>query len=245
MSLPIPSLPSGSGVFTLSSASYSLALPNTVTSGNEDRDGTVYHAEVVGKGGTVLNRTQTLDAIEVELSGVLFSESDVATVKKIVGQGRVTVSREGLTLEGGVTGYRVRERVLSELWDFRLTVLANDYYWTGASVTSANNPTSVTNSGDLVTPPTLTITGGTGGATEASVSIGGSVATYTGPIGAGSVLVIECDTLGVTLDGSGVLGGMNSSFFTSPIGIVPGSNVVGFTVTGAADLVVSYQERYL
>lgn len=245
MSLPIPKLPSGLGAFALSSSSHSLTLPNTVTSGSEERSGTAYHAEVEGKSGTVRNRASSLEAIEIDLSGVLFGPTEVSTVKKIVGDGRVTLTRDERTLVGDVTAYQVRERITGKVWDFQLTLLSNEHYWAGEDVTSVPNPTLVNNSGDLSVHPVFTITGGVGGATEASVSIGSRAATYTGAIASGETLVVDCETLEAKLAGAGVLGGMNAGFFTRPPELVPGSNGITFTVTGAADLVVSYTERHL
>lgn len=245
MSLPVPVVPSGLGAFSLSSASYSLSLPNTITSGRERRDGTVYHADVVGKSGTVRNRAPSLDAIEIELSGMLLNSTDVIMAKKIIGESRVTLSRGGLTLEGGVTEYQIRERITSKLWDFRLTILSEKHYWTGDTILSGPNPVSIVNSGDIVSPPTLAFTGGSGGATGVSTTIGGRTATYNGALGLGEVLTIDCESLEASLNGSGVLGGMNSAFFTKPPRINPGVNTVITSVVGSASLAVSFTERLL
>lgn len=245
MSLPIPSLAGGAGAFSLSSSSFSIDLPKTVTSGPESRDGSIYHVSVPGADGSLLTRTPSLDSINLTLSGILTEQSDADTVKRIVGQKKVTVSRGSRTLDGDVVGFRVRERVTGKLWDFDLEIQSTQHYWKGASNASASNPATVTNSGDLRVFPVIRFTGGVGGATAFSVSINGRTATFTGAVGNGNEVVIDCLDRTVTNDGINSLNSMNSNFFVAPPYLDPGSNTITISVTGAGSVVIEHTDWYL
>lgn len=245
MSLPIPSLPGGAGALTLSSASYSINLPNTVSTGSERRSGEAYHSRVTGKDGSVLTRTASLDPIDLRLSGVLFNQSDVDDVRGAIGQKRVTVSRGSRTLDGDVVDFSVRERVTGKVWDFTLEVQSTQHYWKGASNSSGTDPASVTNNGDLRVFPVIRFTGGVGGATVVTVSINGKSATYTGSVANGDELIIDCLRRTVTNDGLNSLNSMNDSFFVSPPYLDPGSNAITISVTGAGSVVIEHTDWYL
>lgn len=245
MSLPIPSIAGGAGAFTLSSSSYSLDLPNTVTSRPEGRDGTAYHASVPGADGSILTRSASLDPIEIDLRGILTSQSDADTVKKIVGQKRVTLFRGSRTLDGDVVDFTVRERVYGKVWDFSLTILSTQHYWKGAANSSAANPATVTNSGDLRVFPVIRFIGGVGGATAFTVSINSRNAAFTGAVGSGDEVVIDCLKRAVTNDGLNALNSMGASFFVAPPYLNPGSNTISISVTGAGSVVIEHVDWYL
>lgn len=245
MSLPKPSLPNALGAFTITSASFSVALPNTIDSAEERRSFTAYVENVDSLDGGIRTRPTSRDPIELSISGSIASPSIARDIRRTLGEKSVTVTRSELDLECEVVDFALKEVVTNELWNFAASFVSPKGYWSGGEIVTSANPTSVSNSGDIETYPRLLVTGGVGGATAVSISIDGREALYSDTIGAGQVLSIDSFAGTANLDGVGVLSNMNDEFFTNPIRIPPGSHAVTYSITGAADVVIRFEERYL
>ena len=245
MSLPIPTLPSASSAFTLTSGGFTCVLPNYVDSDAESRSASARIESLTGLSGGIRTRNVTFDPISLNLSGYILDSTTATAFKRVVGQGTITVTRDSKTLTGDVTNYSIKEDVSNTLWPFTLSIQSPQWYWLSTQETSGSNPSTITNDGDVTVRPIINFTGGSGGATVCSVTINGAVATYTGTLALGQVLSINCDKYTATVNGTNVLSSMNDSFFTNSPFLIPGSNSVTFSVTGTATAVILHTEGYL
>lgn len=245
MSLPIPSLPNSTGVFTITSPSFSVTLPNTMDTAEERRSFTNYIENVDALDGGIRTRPTSRDPIELSISGIITSSSVARDVRRVLGEKSVTVTRHGLDLACEVSDFSLKEDVTNELWRFSASFVSPAGYWSGDLVTTASNPSTVTNNGDVESFPRLIVTGGSGGATSVSVIVSGREISYTGTIANGEVLLVDCLEGQAKLDGVGVLSSMNDEFFTNPLRLTPSVNSVSYSITGSASVVFQFQERYL
>lgn len=245
MSLPVPSLPNQTGAFSITAGGDTLNLPHTFDSDDENRGVRSFSNTLDGSDGSIKTRDAAFDPISIEITGYMFSANDVQRLRRIIGYKRVTLSRGSRTLIGDVVGFSTKVRVENKIWVISLTVESNWYYWLGEEIESDDDPTSVVNNGDLLIYPTITFTGGSGGATKVGVTMSGRELTYTGSVGLDEVLVIDCENLTATLEGDGALSGMNAGFFTTTPYLLPGANDVTLDVTGAGTTVITFSERYL
>lgn len=273
MSLPIPLLPSA-GAFKVESTIIDLGevvLPSTINPDSESRSATSYANRPDGLSGSIFERAAAFDPINFSLSGPITDASIIAKLKQIIGLGRVRITRDfnvlgqvlfqgsqftynskkiffnpsGFTLSGDIVDWTLKERVRGSVWDFELGIQSNEYYWSGKQVTSGFNPTSVVNNGDFSVYPTIRVTGGPSTASSCTVDINGGIATFTGAIGNGEILAIDCENLTVTLDGANSLNSMNAEFYSAPPILHPGTNSTSVTIGGDATLVIEFTERHL
>lgn len=245
MSLPIPSLPNSTGVFTITSPSFSVTLPNTMDTAEERRSFTNYIENVDALDGGIRTRPTSRNPIGLSISGIITSSSVARDVRRVLGEKSVTISRGGLSLSAEVSDFSLKEDVTNELWRFSSSFTSAAGYWSGGYTTTSADPSLVVNNGDIESFPRLIVTGGVGGATSVFVSFGSRDALYTGVIAEGETLVIDCFEGRVRLDGTNVLSSMNDDFFTNPPRLSPGSNSVTYSITGAASVVFYFEERYL
>lgn len=274
MSLPIPVLPN-LGEFKIESTVTDLGqitLPSTVNSGSESRSATHYANRPDGLDGSIFERAPAFEPIGMTLSGPLMDYTTVRKLKRIIGLGRVKITRSfnnsevatfsstpstygsevvtfsslnNYTLNADVVDWSLKEMVLGSVWNFDMGVQSNQYYWSGDLITSSTNPSVVTNTGHFSVYPTLKFTGTGSGATVLTVDINGAIATFTGTVASGEVLIIDCENLTVVLDGANSLDSMNAEFYSAPPILYPGDNDVTITLTGTADLVVEFTEKHL
>lgn len=255
MSLPTPALPSNSGAFTIRGGPFQCALPTTVDSDEESRSGVSYLQDVPGVDGEIRTRNSKLAGITLSITGVIQDAATVQDFKRVVGQKRVVVERDGLTLTGDVTTYRIKEVNTNAVWEFTLTVDSAEHYWSGSNIESAgsvvstgfdsgvfNTVVEVVNPGDLTVLPTIRVVGPSGGLTSVKVEALNGVAEYVGPVGQGEVLLMRCFNVTADLDGVGVLSAMQPEFFTNPPRLTPGLNTVVITsaVDGSTEPVVDF-----
>jgi len=255
VSLPTPALPSNAGPFTIRAGSFECVLPTTVDSDEEARSGVSYLQDIPGVDGEVRTRNSKLAGITLSITGVIQDSTIAQDFKRVVGQKRVVVARDGLTLTGDVTSYRIKEVNTNAVWEFTLTVDSPQHYWSGSNVESAGTVVStsfdsgvfttvveVTNPGDLSVFPTVRVVGPSGGLTSVKVEALNGVAEYVGPVGQGKVLLMRSFDVTADLDGVGVLSGMQPEFFTNPPQFTPGVNTVTVTsvVGGSTEPVVDF-----
>jgi len=245
VSLPTPTLPSTVGAFSIASTNFSVDLPSTMDSDVERRSFNNYIEDVPGLDGGVRTRGSARSTIDLSISGFLTSSSLAQDLRRTLGEGSVTITRGSRTLSCEVSDFSLKEVVTGKLWNFSGSFVSPSGYWSGGYTTTSADPSTVTNNGDLATFPRLIITGGAGGATEVTASTSGRTVTYTGGIADGETLVIDTFEGVATLDGVPVLANLNSSFFTNPLRLVPGSNTITYSVTGTASVVFYFEERYL
>jgi len=245
VSLPTPTLPSTTGAFSITDGVRVVPLPNTVNSDTESRTARSYSNSPDGVSGSVFRRSLSFDPITLQLSGPIMDQSLISDLSRVLASGRVVVTRGSRTLEGDVVSWSLKQVVSGSLWNFVVTIESNWFYWKGSEETSTTNPTQVTNGGDFFVYPTISFVGGTGGASEVSVTINDGVATYTGAVAQSEELVVDCDQLTATLEGVNVLSGMNASFYVEPPRLLPGLNTITINNTGSADVVLTWTERYI
>jgi len=127
--------------------------------------------------------------------------------------------------------------------EFKLTFRAYPYWEDSTETTTAVTGTSgsVSNGGDLETPPTFEITCNAAFGSGITVDIGGDTFTYESSLASGDFLVVDTESFEVTKNGSGAISGVaTGSAFPA---LAAGSN----TVTKSSsdfDLDVKYRQRY-
>jgi len=245
VSLPIPEVPTLTGAFSISDGVRTVPLPSTISSDTETRGARPYSNSPDGVSGSVFRRGVAFDPITLQLSGPIMGQAIIRDLSRILASGRVTITRGGRALTGDVTSWSLKEVAYGDIWNFAVVVESNWFYWKGPTESSTTNPTQITNDGDFPVYPTISFVGGSGGATEVSVTIDGDSATFTGSIADGEELVVDCDQLTAKLEGANVLNGMNASFFTEPPRLLPGLNSITINNTGSADVTILWSERYI
>lgn len=246
MSLPTPTLPTTSGAYALSAGGFSVTLPTTVNSTTDEIKTTSYLESIEGRRGLFPIREPDYQGRGIELSGYIYDSSTVQSLKRVLSYGRVLMTRSSLQMFFDVESASIVERVTGVIWQVILSFRSYDPFWEEASdTTTSSSPTSVSNAGDADAYPVFTVTAGVGGMTAASFTIDGRVAAWTGSASEGNVLIIDCNNLNVSLEGSGALNSMNASFFTNPPRLKPGSNTITPSITGAATYVVAHRELFL
>lgn len=245
MSLPIPTLPSGNGAYTLIAGGMVVNLPNTISSDDEAIDGIIYHEEIPGLDGLYSIRTPNFGGRSLTLSGYILDDTVMTNVRRVLGFKRLTVMRDGRYLPADITSISaVKEN--TDLYRLEVELASPRFYWEAASQTEVTgSPVSITNAGDLNVYPLIVVTGGVSGFTEASFWINGRRATYTGAVAETGKLVIDCNELTAKVDGESLLNGMNSSFFVNPPVFLPGTNAIETAFTGTATYEIRYFGRYL
>lgn len=247
MSLPIPTLPSTTGAFTLIAGPFSVNLPQTVTQDEDSFEGTSYFESIPGRHGLFKTRNQNYQGRTLSLSGFIYSADTVQSLKRVLSYGTVRVNRDSLTLEADVSSASVIKRVSDVLWRVEIELSSQNYYWEESTYTETlSSPTTVTNSGDLTVLPTFIVTAGVGGITAVTFEVSGRIAAWEGTsLASGEILTIDCENLQVFAGGEANLDYMNSSFFTNPPRFEPGDNSLSATITTIGTYKVRHSERFL
>lgn len=245
MSLPAPTLPSSTGAYSLSANGFSVDLPSLISSDSEPIGGTTYFEEIPGRDGFFSTRKPALLGRSLQLGGYITDAATVQSLRRVLGQKRVTVTRSGRTLVAEVVNISIVEEVLNTLWRASVELESANYYWTGSTQTNTSNPTSVTNSGDLPTPPTFIVTVGAGGLASINFEVDGRQAEWTGNASENDILVVDCGDLTTFIGSTSELDNMNSSFFVNPVRFQPGANTISTTINGAATFQTQHTELYL
>lgn len=245
MSLPIPTLPSGTGAYTLIAGGRAVNLPNTISSDDEPIDGRTYHEEIPGMDGLYSIRMPNFGGRSITLSGYIMDDTVMTDVRRVLGFKRLTLVRDGRYLPADITNVSaVKEN--SDLYRLEVGLSSPRFYWESAAQTEVTgSPASVDNAGDLSAYPLIIVTAGSGGFDEASFWINGRRATYTGSVAEAGKVVIDCDALSAKVNGENGLDGMNSSFFVNPPVLLPGTNSIETSFDGTATYEVRYFGRYL
>ena len=245
MSLPIPVLPTTLGTYALSAGGFSVTLPNTVDSADEPIGSTTYFEKVDGRDGLFPFRNPTFQGRSLTLSGLVMSSVIIQGLKRVVGYGRLTVTRGGLSMSADVSDLSVVEEIYSKIWRVSLSLESPDYYWVGDTQTTNGSPTTVPNAGDLDAFPVFSVTGGVGGLASINFALDGREVEWTGNLAEGDILVVDCGDLTAQVDTANELNNMNTSFFVNPLRIAPGANSITTTINGSATYTIEHKERFL
>lgn len=245
MSLPTPTLPSSAGAYMLSAGDFSVTLPTTISSKGEPIGGATYFEEIPGRNGLFATRAPVFLGRSLQLSGYIMDSDTVQALRRVVGQGRVTVTRGGRSLATEVVGLSAVETVLGTLWQITLDLESPNYYWSGPTQTTTGSPATVTNSGDLPSFPRFIVTVGVGGLASINFEVDGRQVEWTGNASENDILVIDCEDLTAFISTASELNNMNSSFFVNPVRFSPGTNTISTTINGAATFQTQHVELYL
>jgi len=239
MSLPIPTLPSNVGAYKLIGGSFEVTLPTSVSSTDESVGVTSYAQEIAGLDGLFSYRNPTFLSRFLSLSGVIYDESTVDALRKVIAVKRVTVERDNRLLDAEVVNFSLVERVYDAVWVLNLELSGLKPWWRAKTVSvvdsiSFTNPHSinVTNNGSAVAFPTFTVVGGSGGLASISFETDGRMALWSGNLGYEEVLRINCLNRTVTVDYVNALSGMDEEFLVDPLRIDPGLHSIGVTFIG-------------
>jgi phage-related protein len=239
MSLPIPTLPSNAGAYKLIGGSSAVTLPTLVSSTNEAVGVNSYAQDIPGLDGLFSYRKPTFAGRSLSLSGKIYDESTVTSLRRVLAAKRISVERDNRVLDAEVTDFSLVETVYGSVWTVNLELSGLKPWWEAkaASVVesisfSSPHSINVTNNGSAVVLPTFTVVGGSGGLASISFETDGRLVLWAGNLGYDEVLRIDCLNRTATIDYVNALSEVDEEFLVDPLRIDPGLHSIGVTFIG-------------
>lgn len=239
MSLPVPVLPSEVGAYKLTGGSFTVTLPSTVSSNDDAVAVTSYAQELPGLDGLFSYRNPTFQGRSLLLSGPIYDENTVISLKRVIANKRITIERDNRVADVEVASFSIVERVYSSIWAVSLELIALKPWWSSLNLSTeesvsyaSSHSISVNNAGDVEVYPTLTVTGGSGGLASIAFEVDGRTVLWSGNLAEGQVLVIDCLARTATIDLENALADMDEEFLIDPLRIKPGIHLIGVTFIG-------------